>query len=39
MDAWDNTARVDIWEKVEPNDLLRMGLNFVRVAKQHGAEE
>lgn len=39
VDAWDDAARVNVWEKVDPDDLLRIGLNIVRIAKQHGAKE
>ncbi len=32
LNAWDNAARVDLWNKIDPADLFEIGLNIVRVA-------
>ena len=32
IDAWDTCARVDLWNKVDPVDLLSMGINIVKIA-------
>jgi hypothetical protein len=39
LDAWDNAARIDVWEKIDPSKLLKIGKNFIRIAQQHMGEE
>jgi hypothetical protein len=35
MEAWDNAARVNLWEKIDPADLFNIGLNIMQIAKRH----
>jgi hypothetical protein len=39
IDAWEDAARVVLWNNVEPKDLLRMGLNFIKIACRNMSEE
>ncbi len=35
IDAWDSCARVELWNDVTPEELLRIGKNIVNIANFH----
>src|SRR3990167_2995542 len=39
MDAWDEAARVNLWEKIDPVKLYKIGLNIMDIARRHIDEE
>lgn len=39
VEAWEDAARINLWEKVNPSELFRIGLNIIQIAKQHMSDE